>query len=353
MTDLREDGSWLPCGLFYSNKDDSTFDTEALYTTDIAQEIKRIRPPNHHKVYRNGVVPDVKEKAHVEGVKGIADGGDMSAGQPLKHGALTSVETKHDRIEEKRDEAKDLDQDLSNNVPGLEYQSPFRSPSANPILEPPDYSSDIANVPRIQKAIKHESSRFSQAPQRVRQDSDENMAGREDLTENRSLEVVPDEEINPTASQAVPHRMTTRAQAQAASDKHSSTRTHTPSTSVSDPLYVHPIFLVQQKSRSDLTFGLNADEAEQIRFLLSIYVQKQDEIVRGAEKLLHGLLRAHRLRSTVYRWCKAEAHVGRMSDGEDWYDMEEWGLDEPLAKGIGDEEEEVGQGKKTRARRAA
>ena len=326
---------------------------ETLYTTDIAQEIRRIRPSNHHKRHSNGEIPAVKKKLHVEGVNGITDEHDVSADQPIEHGALNSMETKNDGIEEKRDEAKDPDQGASSKIPGLEYQSSFRSRSVNNNLETPDFVSDIADVSRTQNIVKYEPSRLARAPQRVRQGSDENIAIGEGLTENRSPEVVPDEEINNTASQVVPHRMTTRAQAQAASDQHSSTRTHTPSTSVSDPPYVHPLFVVQQRSRSDLTFGLNPDEAEQIRFLLSIYVQKQDEIVRGAAKLLHGLLKAHRLRSTVYRWCKAEAHVGRMSDGEDWYDMEEWGLDEPLVKGVGDEEEEVGQGKKTRARRAA
>jgi hypothetical protein len=41
-----------------------------------------------------------------------------------------------------------------------------------------------------------------------------------------------------------------------------------------------------------------------------------------------------------------------MSDGEDWYDKEEWGLEEDLKKGQ-DEDEETGEisAKKTRTRR--
>ena len=266
MTDLRGDGSWLPCGLFYSNKDHATFDTEALYTTDIAQEIRRIRPPNPHKRRGNHGIPKVKEKDHVETVNSIGDKGDISANQPMGHGALTSVETKRDGVKESRDEAKDPDQEASNKGPGSTYQGSFRSRSDIPNLDPPDHVTDIAKVPRTQNTTNYESSGLAQAPQRVRQGSDENIAGRVDLTENCDPEVVPDEETNRTANQVVPHRMTTRAQAQAASDQHSSTRTHTPSTSVSDPPYVHPLFVIQQKSRSDLTFGLNPDEAEQIRF---------------------------------------------------------------------------------------
>ena len=59
------------------------------------------------------------------------------------------------------------------------------------------------------------------------------------------------------------------------------------------------------------------------------------------------------MRKTVFKWCKAEGHVGEMSDGEDWYDKEEWGLDEDLRKGHEDEEEDAPtQGKKTRKTRA-
>jgi hypothetical protein len=41
-----------------------------------------------------------------------------------------------------------------------------------------------------------------------------------------------------------------------------------------------------------------------------------------------------------------------MSDGEDWYDKEEWGLTEDLKKGQDEEEEDTTTtGKKTRNRR--
>ena len=57
------------------------------------------------------------------------------------------------------------------------------------------------------------------------------------------------------------------------------------------------------------------------------------------------------MRKEVMKWCKAEGHVGEMSDGEDWYDREEWGLEEDLRKGQAEEEdEEERRGKKTRRR---
>lgn len=154
-------------------------------------------------------------------------------------------------------------------------------------------------------------------------------------------------------SQPAPHRMTTRAQAQAASDNTTSARTRSPSPASSTSTFVHPFFLVPSSAHPDRDFGLPPAEAEDTRRVLMSYVQKQEEVCRGAGKLYEGLLRADRMRKTVLKWCKAEAHVGEMSDGEDWYDKEEWSLDEDLKKGHEEEEDEsANQGKKTRGRRA-
>ena len=56
------------------------------------------------------------------------------------------------------------------------------------------------------------------------------------------------------------------------------------------------------------------------------YIKQQEEIVRQCKELLDGLNKALRMRNEVLKWCKADAHVGEMSDGEDWVDLEEWGL---------------------------
>jgi hypothetical protein len=87
--------------------------------------------------------------------------------------------------------------------------------------------------------------------------------------------------------------------------------------------------------------------------LLMAYVQKQEEVARITSDLYQGLLQADRMRQDVYKWSKAEAHVGEMSDGEDWYDNEEWGLDQDLAKGRDEEEDDtaVAGKKSTRQRR--
>lgn len=146
-----------------------------------------------------------------------------------------------------------------------------------------------------------------------------------------------------------PRRMRTRAQAQAASDESpSNTRSASPD---SEPL-IDPYFLAPPNSIPDRNVGIPVNEADEVRRILQLYIQKQEEVCRGAEKVYNGLLKAERLRKTVLKWAKAEGHVGEMSDGEDWYDMEEWNLSEELKKGQDEEEEDAATtAKKTRTRR--
>ncbi|KAK3350009.1 RXT2-like protein [Lasiosphaeria hispida] len=124
--------------------------------------------------------------------------------------------------------------------------------------------------------------------------------------------------------------------------------------SLEDP-FIHPLFLPPRSARTDRDLGLPEQEAEDVRRLLQLYVQKQEEVCRGTKKLYEGLLKADQYRKTVWQWAKAEAHCGAnrdMSDGEDWYDKEEWGLTEDLKKGEDEVEEDTAQTqKKTRTRR--
>jgi hypothetical protein len=153
----------------------------------------------------------------------------------------------------------------------------------------------------------------------------------------------------------VPRRMRTRAQAQAASDNTTSSRTRSASPDFDTDGFIHPYFLAPKSSHPDRDVGLPPNEAEETRRLLQLYIQKQEEVCRGAQRIYDGLLRADRYRQLVMKWAKAEAHVGvnrDMSDGEDWYDKEEWGLDEDLKKGQDEEEEDAATtAKKTRTRR--
>lgn len=156
----------------------------------------------------------------------------------------------------------------------------------------------------------------------------------------------PAEDVSETASQHTVHRMTTRAQA------HAISKTPSPPPSPSSALNpVHPLYTFPTEFLPDRDFGLPAVEAEETRMMLLALVQKQEEISRAASDLYLGMMQGDRMRANVYKWAKAEGHVGEMSDGEDWYDREEWGLDEDLAKGRDEEEEEnPPQGKKTTRR---
>ena len=140
-----------------------------------------------------------------------------------------------------------------------------------------------------------------------------------------------------------PRRMTTRAQANAV-NPHQENGSPSPSSETLNSLPTpHPLFLVPDSIRPDPNFGLPPNEAEETRRLLWSYVQKQEETVRGFEHMLNSLLRASRMKEDVYEWCKAEGHVGEMSDGEDWYDREALGLaeDEDLKKGADEDEIET------------
>ncbi|KAJ9151373.1 Transcriptional regulatory protein rxt2 [Pleurostoma richardsiae] len=140
-----------------------------------------------------------------------------------------------------------------------------------------------------------------------------------------------------------------------AGSDHPGSRATSPTPDVIDESFIHPIFLAPSAAHPSRDLGLPEQEAEDVRRLLQLYVQKQEEVCRGANKLFMGLMKADRLRKTVLRWAKTEAHVGAnrdMSDGEDWYDKEEWGLTEDLKKGQDEEEEETTQTqKKTRNRK--
>jgi len=151
-----------------------------------------------------------------------------------------------------------------------------------------------------------------------------------------------DESASNSASgtNAPSHAMTTRARARSPQLPHSPSPS--PSDSASVPS-IHPWFLIPGNSLADRDLGLPLIEAEDTRKLLLLYVQKQENIVRQLSTLYDGLQRTDRLRREVYRACKAEAYVvpdgkggvqTEMSDGEDWYDVVDWGLrDGTLEKG--------------------
>ncbi|RJE25652.1 hypothetical protein PHISCL_02045 [Aspergillus sclerotialis] len=166
-----------------------------------------------------------------------------------------------------------------------------------------------------------------------------------------------DAEMQDGSSPEPPRRMTTRAQTNAANPQQEGESAANLSSLSNDALGAvltpHPLFLVPDAVRPDANFGLPANEAEETRRLLWSYVQKQEETVRGFEHMLDSLLRACRMKDDVFEWCKAEGHLGEMSDGEDWYDREKWGLaeGEELKKGADEDEIETVDDTRTTGKR--
>jgi hypothetical protein len=117
------------------------------------------------------------------------------------------------------------------------------------------------------------------------------------------------------------------------------------SSSTSSLLQIDPLFLltpsVKPTNAASAWFGIPAEEAAETRRLLTTYVQKQEESVRGYEAVLAKLMKAQRLRDEVLEMCKAEGHVGEMSDGEDWIDYEHWGLQPGEVRKGRDEDEDA------------
>ncbi|KAM5445408.1 hypothetical protein MaudCBS49596_007551 [Microsporum audouinii] len=164
-----------------------------------------------------------------------------------------------------------------------------------------------------------------------------------------------------------PRRMTTRAQVSASQNINSHDRINgeqLPSNALTNEnnvaLEVDPVFkLPRIAAHEERNCGLSQSEADETRRMLWAYIQKQGESVRLFTEMLKMLRKSHRMKEEVWEWCKAEAHIGEMSDGEDWYDKERWGLaeGEDLRKGA-DEEETEGldegrpTGKRGRGRRA-
>lgn len=194
------------------------------------------------------------------------------------------------------------------------------------------------------------------------QNADEELARANTEHGNDTHEEEPEKDAEMQDDESSPEplrRMTTRAQANAEGGE-TANRSASPSSDTLSSLPApHPLFLVPDATRPDPNSGLPPNEADETRRLLWSYVQKQEETVRGFEHMLDSLLRACRMKDDVLEWCKAEGHLDEMSDGEDWYDREKWGLaeGEDLKKGADEDDIEPvddtrATGKRGKGRRA-
>lgn len=398
LTKLRGDETWIPCGNLTSEIDNVIFDTESVYNEIVKT---RLRTDSTEAVRRRLPNGNVSPPAFIQ--RGSTSGVGALTGEAIPSGIPRDVERKSSAIIESENKVDPLDStktllDSSEEIPGDHAEHSISAiqhvdakvgeegnSSADQVVSKSTENGDLSvnAVHPVQldhdaavstnSRTKQDDPNTAEPPQEPIADQDQAASEPVDavIESTGEMESAPlDRDITPDAGakdqglrggededdalQPPPRRMTTRAQALATSENNtnsSHTRSASPASWV--PPAIHPLFLMPPSAHPDRNFGLPPSEAEDLRRMVMLYVQKQEEVCRGAEKLYVGLLRADRMRKTVFKWCKAEAHVGEMSDGEDWYDKEEWGLDEDLRKGHDDEEDDaVTQGKKTRGRRA-
>ncbi|KAL8929851.1 MAG: hypothetical protein Q9208_000995 [Pyrenodesmia sp. 3 TL-2023] len=392
LTKLRGDQTWIPCSSFDSDIDNVIFDTTKVY-----EEIVRSRPTstlakNKHGSPTNGTPAEPAKNGEVKitlneryvsprsqdrsDCAALLQARTNTSDESLESIPLSATASDPGKnqgqpndTDDKMDDGTTVRHDfeiqkvtssgtnaviiaIDNIAPGASPSNPMDNGRPNTeATDPKEMSPDHGAVANQQKA--------SEQPTNDDTLNENNSAVQADpvapsVEEKEDISML---EREPSATnddlQPIAHRMRTRAQAQAVSEKPTSMRTRSPSVASSFIPSIHPLFLIPDGACADRDFGLPPEEAEATRRILMSYAQKQEEVCRGAEALYNGLLRAERMKKDVFDSCKAEGHVGEMSDGEDWYDKEEWGLEEDLRKGHDEEEDEAGtQHKKTRGRRA-
>ncbi|MCJ1405559.1 hypothetical protein MMC11_008787 [Xylographa trunciseda] len=360
LTKFRGDFSWIPGDYLLSSDDAALFPTETKQQGFI---------PSSIPVQLNGYIGtnENDRMAVTTHNASVAARGSVFLGEDVLTSNLSHGIGQHGRnpepVTESRTDTNQKNQPSAQNSPRAitDMEGEITSKSYKKSIN------DFAHTRNLDQLLTVEGS--AQALKETFNDS------REDNIEkvgfgngsNQATSNLPKEESGPLGSAPLVHeadpiediqlptrRMRTRAQAMAVSDKTLSSHTRSPSPETSEPNCIHPLYLMPHSAVPERDFGLPSIEAEETRRILIMWVQKQEEVVRGVERLYGGLLKADLMQKMVIKWCKAEGHVGEMSDGEDWYDKEEWGLEEDLKKGqLEEEDETTNQGKKTRGRRVA
>ncbi|KAL4759588.1 RXT2 domain-containing protein [Aspergillus foveolatus] len=352
---LLGDGSWAPCGLFETPEDRLIFEPQIVSTGHSS-------PLPHYET--NGV-----QDSSGGGLDSLKNSGQKSLStketESSQHGGDKLVDTTTN---------VEMEVQLDGTTEDTSYY-PDTGHSKEPKFEEVDTA--VSDLPQHSETREggdttnggkpHNTSggldRMSETDGMVGKETRENGNTEPDRQSNDGQNADEDVEMENISSPEPPRRMTTRAQTNAGPPQHDvDSRRASPSAS-SDTLSSlptpHPLYLVPESVRPDPNFGLPPNEAEDTRRLLWSYVQKQEETVRGLEHMLESLLRACRMKEDVFEWCKAEGHVGELSDGEDWYDREKWGLaeGEDLKKGADEDdiepvEESRSSNKRGRGRRA-
>ncbi|RHZ66167.1 hypothetical protein CDV55_105539 [Aspergillus turcosus] len=338
------DGSWMPCGMFETAEDRFLFEPWTSHAM-------RGSPLGKHTP--NGLVDSVTaDKSNQESPAAQAGGKDVEMTDAQNNEAEMQTD---DNIVRDGQPMQPKSEEVDAAVTDLPAHTANSGPQINGHIvtggkEDHDSVASPGQHPNGEEKGKARA-------------NDEQGAEAEQQDDPQGDETDKDTEMQDGSSPEPPRRMTTRAQANAANPEPDHDTGHPSPSASTDTLNAlpapHPLFLVPESVRPDPNFGLPANEAEETRRLLWSFIQKQEETVRGFEHMLECLLRACRMQEDVLEWCKAEGHVGELSDGEDWYDPEKWGLaeGEELKKGVDEDEIETVEesratGKRGRGRRA-
>ncbi|PKY00928.1 hypothetical protein P168DRAFT_330220 [Aspergillus campestris IBT 28561] len=339
------DEPWMPCGAVETDQDRRIFEPRWPHIGSTSPRSQYEQNREASKLVTEG--PNASENG-IQETKSVADSereprpaqqeGRLAAEKDVNMTDASNDNTvlaNHDTVElEKAPKSEEVDTPVADLLSHREIGDSAPQ-NSDTMMENPHFAQD--KVPEPDQTVGGDAKEEANGERGV-----EN-AGAEHPISAQGDEMDLDGEAQDGSPLEPPRRMTTRAQANAV-NPHQENGSPSPSSDTLNSLPTpHPLFLVPDSIRPDPNFGLPPNEAEETRRLLWSYVQKQEETVRGFEHMLNSLLRASRMKEDVYEWCKAEGHVGEMSDGEDWYDREALGLgeDEDLKKGADEDEIET------------
>lgn len=340
------DCSWIPCGTVETTEDRWIFEPRIPSMEPNADGTASSLTTGSSDGQKNGAQESLSGAAS-QGSETVQGEEDQVAQKAEKDVVMTGVENNETKPEKSSPEQ-------TKQPKSEEIDATVGEVSQHPATVQPGESH--ANGDKTEGNQLVESEERSNRNGKARADDADDMDARSDTQEAEDTEM---HDGSPTPFR----RMATRAWANTSNSQQEDGFSHRSLTPSNDPFNglptLHPLFLVPDSTRPDPNYGLPPNEAEETRRLLWSYIQKQEETVRGFEHMLESLLRACRMKEDVLEWCKAEGHVGEMSDGEDWYDREKWGLaeGEDLKKGADEDEIEAvdesrATGKRGRGRRA-
>ncbi|EEP80892.1 predicted protein [Uncinocarpus reesii 1704] len=348
---LLGDTPWIPCGAVEKPQDRAIFEPAFLLPKDLQQLGSSLPDHNAHSNCHSSVA----QPSHLDQGSSL-DIEPNPRPQPLTNGPTTSEAFSREDCE-----MLDVLDDKDNEVDAqMEDVNPSQTDNSKTGVsesrdKPPGSGTEPIEIPGILIPDGENGQDLEN-----KQDGDAKENDTSSPTQIPKAEMEIDDDPLDTAiadeeSPEPPRRMTTRAQANQVTQQDGS---QPPSPTVSgdtanasdiepDDTTPHPLYRFPS-IKIDGNCGLPVIEAEETRHLLWAYIQKQSETVRLFADILEMLRKSYRMKEDVFEWCKAEGHLGEMSDGEDWYDREKWGLEgEDLKKGADEEEQEVDEGRAT------